>query len=179
MRMSSDVGNERVVTYEVREKQKRSTAHNQDEIDRYIWVRKMDRTTYWGYSLSWYNLAGERAKWWEQMKRKGERKGQKDIKKEREKRIKREKNILHPSKYILQTTKHCSGATIRGQTLSQDHPFPPSIPSSIPPPIQWPQSTAEGKTYSVVYTEGEHGDETSDFIIFMKIICTSAPLRAT
>lgn len=31
----------------------------------------MDRTTYWGYSLSWYNLAGERAKWWDQIKRKG------------------------------------------------------------------------------------------------------------
>lgn len=51
-------------------------------------------------------------------------------KKERGERIKRKKDILHPSRYILQTTKHYSGATIRGQALSQDHPFPPS---STPP----------------------------------------------
>ena len=43
----SDVGNERGVTLdEVRRKQKRATAQNQDEIDRYILVRKLDRTTY-------------------------------------------------------------------------------------------------------------------------------------
>lgn len=56
----------------------------------------MDRTTYWGYSLSWYNLARERAKWWDQIKRKGERKGQK----EREERIKEKRKTF----YILQST---------------------------------------------------------------------------
>lgn len=43
----SDVGIERAVTHhEVSRNQKRATAQNQDEIDRYILVRKMDRTTY-------------------------------------------------------------------------------------------------------------------------------------
>ena len=65
----------------------------------------------------------------------------------------KEENISHPSRYILQTTKHCSGATIRGQALSQDHPFPPSIPSSIPPSTRYPQSTAEGKTYTMGSTQ--------------------------
>lgn len=71
-------------------KQKRATAQNQDEMDRYILVRKMDRTTYWGYSLSWYNLAGERAKWWDQIKRKGERKRQ-EKKQERKSRKNKER----------------------------------------------------------------------------------------
>lgn len=108
----------------------------------------MDRTTYWGYSLSWYNLAGERRNGEIKRKERGERKGQEEKEREREKKDKREKNILHPSKYILQTTKHCSGATIRGQALSQDHPFPPSVPSTIPPSTRESQSTAEDKTYT-------------------------------
>lgn len=41
------MGNERDVTiHEVRREQKRATAQNSDKIDRYILVRKMDRTTY-------------------------------------------------------------------------------------------------------------------------------------
>lgn len=52
----------------------------------HILVRKMDRTTYWGYSLSWYNLAGERAKWWDQIKRKGERERKERAERERKKR---------------------------------------------------------------------------------------------
>lgn len=81
-------------------------------------AEKWNRTTYWDYSLSWYNLAGEKAKWWDQERRKK--------RKERKK-----ETVLHPSKYILQTTKHFSEATIRGQALSQDHPFPSAGPSTL------------------------------------------------
>lgn len=44
----------------------------------------MDRTTYWGYSLSWYNLAGERAKWWDQKKKKKEKERDKEERREKE-----------------------------------------------------------------------------------------------
>lgn len=55
---------------------------------------------------------------WRERKRNGE------IKKEgREREERKKETVLHPSKYILQTTKHFSEATIRGQALSQDHPF--------------------------------------------------------
>lgn len=66
-------------------------------------VRKMHRTTYWGYSLSWYNLAGERAKWWEQktkQKNKKQRR-ERDENKERREENKKEKNTTF---YILQGT---------------------------------------------------------------------------
>lgn len=54
-----------------------------------------------------------------------ERKQNGEIKTERRKGGKERKRetFIDPSKYILQTTKHFSGATIRGQALSQDHPF--------------------------------------------------------
>lgn len=56
-----------------------------------------------------------------------ERKQNGEIKTERRKGGKERKRetFIDPSKYILQTTKHFSGATIRGQALSQDHPFSP------------------------------------------------------
>lgn len=54
---------------------------------------------------------------WRERKRNGE------IKKEGRRGKKERETVLHPSKYILQTTKHFSEATIRGQALSQDHPF--------------------------------------------------------
>lgn len=67
------------------------------------------------------------------MVRSNKKKKVKERKIERKTDRKKEKNILHPSKYILQTTKHCSEATIRGQALSQDHPFLPSfIPHNKP-----------------------------------------------
>lgn len=49
-------------------------------------AEKWNRTTYSDYSLSWYNLAGEKAKWWDQDRKKEGRK-------------KRERRL-----YILQST---------------------------------------------------------------------------
>lgn len=87
-----------------------------------------------------------------EIKIKGRKTGTERERKERKDKRER-KNILHPSKYILQTTKQCSLATIRGQTLSQDHPFPPSIPSSIPPSpsnTEAPQKArAEGYSHQI------------------------------
>lgn len=37
-------------------------------------AEKWNRTTYSDYSLSWYNLAGEKAKWWDQDRKKEGRK---------------------------------------------------------------------------------------------------------
>lgn len=123
-----------VTQHEVRSwRQKRATAHNQDEIDRYILVRKMDRN----HLLRLQSIliqSGRRESEMVRSNKKKRRKKETDRKKQerKSKEREREKDILHPSRYILQTTKHCSGATIRGQALSQDHPFPPSVPSSIP-----------------------------------------------
>lgn len=52
-------------------------------------------------------------------------------KKEGEEGKKERETVLHPSKYILQTTKHFSEATIRGQALSQDHPFSSAGPITL------------------------------------------------
>ena len=83
---SRNLCNERGVNHEVRGKAE--TLHC---TDKYILVRKMDRTTYWGYSLSWYNLAGERRNGEIKRKERGERKGQEEKEREREKKDKREK----------------------------------------------------------------------------------------
>lgn len=65
--------------------------------DRYILGRKMDRTTYWDYSLSWYNLAGEKVKWWDQIikrwKKERKRERQRDRKKERKKEGRKAKHF--------------------------------------------------------------------------------------
>lgn len=93
-----------VVSYLKYRRKTRAPPHRVRMRVKYIRVRKMDRTTYWGYSLSWYNLAGERAKWWDQKKKKRGKE-----KKGRDKNKRQTKGILHPSRYILQTSNIALG----------------------------------------------------------------------
>lgn len=119
-----------------------ATAQSQDEKDiLYILVRKMDRTTYWGYSLSWYNLAGERAKWWDQIKRKGGKKI------ERRDRIKEKKDIFTSFKVHSADNQTLLWGHHPGTGSESGSPFPFINPIIHPSPCstQSPQSTVEGR----------------------------------
>ena len=109
-------------------------------------IVKMHRTTYWGYSLSWYNLAGERARWWDQIKRERDRE---------RKRRERETFYILQGKFCRQPSNSL-GATIWGQATSQYHPFPfsqtsvSSLHTSLDPQThpRHPKNTTEGKLHS-------------------------------
>ena len=161
---SRNLCNERGVNHEVRGKAE--TLHC---TDKYILVRKMDRTTYWGYSLSWYNLAGERRNGEIKRKERGERKGQEEKEREREKKDKREKKKTF---YILQST-FCRQPSIALGPPSGDRLWVRItlfLHQSHKPSLLLPENPkAQQKTRLIlgVYTVGEHNGDTSTFLMMV------------
>lgn len=132
----------------MRERRAESTTAQFGMRNKQILVRKMDRTTYWGYSLSWYNLAGERAKWWDQIKERNKRRGKKETKRKRENKEENKKTF-----YILQGT-FCRQPSIALGPPSGDRLWVRItlfflFPTSIPCSSKCSQSTVKGKRYIV------------------------------
>lgn len=129
----------------------------------------MDRTTYWGYSLSWYNLAGERRNGEIKRKERGERKGQEEKEREREKKDKREKKhftsfkVHSADNQALLWGHHPGTGSESGSPFSSISPInQPSFHPRIPK-----HSRRHIDLYSGVYTVGKHNGDTSTFLMMV------------